>query len=1010
MRTTLALAAVLAGTVAQAASTLFWGGTIIAFDSDNESLRVIRNGSLLVVDDRIAAVHDDSQSPYNSVPADTVKIDVTGQIITPGFIDTHRHSWQTAYKTIGSNTTLLEYFSRYGEYAAASSYRPEDVYLGQLMGLYEALDGGVTTLLDHAHHTWSNATAYAGLNATVESGARVFWSYAFHNISSLNYTIPQQIPNFREIAESGIFDNTTTELGIAFDSWGPNPDVAEAEQIVHLAHQYNVSVVTTHCLSGPWGFNNLPEDVQRFDMLNGTIPVVFSHASFITAQGAELLRSTNQYISITPESEMHYGHTHPHSYMLQDQAALGVDTHFTYSGDILTQARLWLQSVRYYFSWGVLQDWGLPSRNPMSANQAFKLATRAGGLALRRPDLGVIQVGAKADLVVWNARKSLSMVGWTDPVAAVILHANAGDVLDVMTGPPSPSQSHDSPDQPVIRPGITVDTVCKGLGISRDVYTYLIKSYFSNMTTFTLFKPNGIEAKFALMRSPVEAEALVATIFAFSARFHSSDRDPSRIAECPTPSYFAAIASRRLQDALDSYEDTTPPFHLLQAMVLDVFYNIFKSLRSKSWRYLGQAIRLGYDLKLHLLDIHSVDSDGDKTDRDLERWSLLEERRRAWWALWELDVFASTIRRLPLAIDWTQNFTWLPAPDACWLQGVYKQSCFLAPDPGQRWKNMSRVVNTSAKAWLIVVTSLMHDAQQLVYNPLPVSESSSFQSKKDNLAIIANALYCTTSSMPRELVYEGQALDFDTKTRPRDINCRQFHADIYSIYLMTQLVHFMSDHHVVCAQMAAAARAHAANAPRAGDSPSWSNYMAAAENIVTIVRNSAHNHVRYVNPLFTNTLWFAAASQIACKLVGPSCRAEALAASNYDLLELTIQRCTSFWGSNDILKPRLDTIEAELRSLVAKNADKAADGDEALGRKDLGAAEDNLPPGPAPINGTSFHGSGLVGAQGVSMDAVQMPFVPLFPSGHDPNSLSEQIVFDDLEHFLPYGLDELWKL
>ncbi|EFY88851.1 amidohydrolase family protein [Metarhizium acridum CQMa 102] len=431
MRITLALAVVLAGTVAQAASTLFWGGTIIAFDSDNESLKVIRNGSLLVVNDRIAAIHDHSQQPYE-VPADTVKIDVTGQIITPGFIDTHRHSWQTAYKTIGSNTTLLEYFSRYGEFAAASSYRPEDVYLGQLMGLYEALDGGVTTLLDHAHHTWSNATAYAGLNASVESGARVFWSYAFHNIPSLNYTIPEQIPNFREIAESNVLDNTTTELGIAFDFWGPDPDVAVVQQIVNLAHQYNVSVVTTHCLSGPWGNNNLPEDVQRFDMLNGTIPIVFSHASFITAQGAELLRSTNQYVSITPESEMHYGHTHPHSYVLQDQAALGVDTHFTYSGDILTQARLWLQSVRYYFSWGVLQDWGLPSRNPMSVDQAFKLATRAGGLALRRPDLGVIQVGAKADVVVWNARKSLSMVGWVDPVAAVILHANAGDVLDVM--------------------------------------------------------------------------------------------------------------------------------------------------------------------------------------------------------------------------------------------------------------------------------------------------------------------------------------------------------------------------------------------------------------------------------------------------------------------------------------------------------------------------------------------------------------------------------------------------
>ncbi|OAA46503.1 amidohydrolase family protein [Beauveria brongniartii RCEF 3172] len=416
--------------LAQATSTLFWGGTIIAFNSTDESLSVIRNGSVLVTDDRIAAISKETR-PGN-LPAHTLEVNITDQIITPGFIDTHRHGWQTAFKTMGSNTTLLEYFSRYGEFAAASSFEPEDVYLGQLMGLWEAMNGGVTTLLDHAHHTWSNATAYAGLNASIESGARVFWSYAFHNVSSLNYTISDQIPNFREIAESNIFDGTATELGIAFDAWGPNPNIHEAQQIADFARQYNVSVVTTHSLAGPWGNVNQPEDVVRFSLLNGTIPVVFSHGSFITAQSAALLRSTNQFISITPESEMHYGHTHPHSYILQDQAALGVDTHFTYSSDILTQARIWLQSVRYHFDWNVLQGWALPSRNPMSVEQAFKLATRAGGLALRRTDLGVIEVGAKADLVVWNARDSLSMVGWVDPVAAVMLHANVGDVLDVV--------------------------------------------------------------------------------------------------------------------------------------------------------------------------------------------------------------------------------------------------------------------------------------------------------------------------------------------------------------------------------------------------------------------------------------------------------------------------------------------------------------------------------------------------------------------------------------------------
>ena len=67
----------------------------------------------------------------------------------------------------------------------------------------------------------------------------------------------------------------------------------------------------------------------------------------------------------------------------------------------------------------------------MSVEQAFLLATRAGGLALRRPDLGVITKGAVADLCFFDGT-SPSLLGWYDPVAAVILHANVGDISDVI--------------------------------------------------------------------------------------------------------------------------------------------------------------------------------------------------------------------------------------------------------------------------------------------------------------------------------------------------------------------------------------------------------------------------------------------------------------------------------------------------------------------------------------------------------------------------------------------------
>lgn len=195
----------------------------------------------------------------------------------------------------------------------------------------------------------------------------------------------------------------------------------------------NISAFTTHFLGGPWFNANSPSLFHELGFLNTSFPIVFSHASYLTAADLVLLRAHNHYISTTPESEMHYGHGHRDTPLAQDQAALGVDTHFTFSADLITQARLWLQSTRLRFFRHALRDWRIPSNSPMSVHQAFLLATRAGGLALRRPDVGVLQEGAKADVVVFDG-SSPNMLGWADPVAAIILHSHVGDIQHVMVG------------------------------------------------------------------------------------------------------------------------------------------------------------------------------------------------------------------------------------------------------------------------------------------------------------------------------------------------------------------------------------------------------------------------------------------------------------------------------------------------------------------------------------------------------------------------------------------------
>jgi hypothetical protein len=190
--------------------------------------------------------------------------------------------------------------------------------------------------------------------------------------------------------------------------------------------------------------------------------------------------------------------------------------------------------------------------------------------------------------------------------------------------------------------------------------------------------------------------------------------------------------------------------------------------------------------------------------------------------------------------------------------------------------------------------------------------------------------------------------------------------------------------------------------------------MMAAENIVKIVRNSSRDHIKYVNPFLTNTLWFAAASQIACKVVGPSSRAGALAGSNYDLLALTIERYISFWCSTGILKPKLERIETALSNLMVKDAQDAANDGSPGERDDATLVESNyVEAGQVPTqphaSSASLIQPGLNLSEG-PVEADQLSFMAMFQAGNESNCPSQHVVLEDLEHFLPYGVDELWTL
>ena len=92
-------------------------------------------------------------------------IEADGDIVIPGFVDTHRHTWETSIRTSAPDYTLGAYFGAILD-KFAPKYRPEDVYAGNLWGSLECLNAGhhdARGLVAHHEHAGARRRGGRGL-------------------------------------------------------------------------------------------------------------------------------------------------------------------------------------------------------------------------------------------------------------------------------------------------------------------------------------------------------------------------------------------------------------------------------------------------------------------------------------------------------------------------------------------------------------------------------------------------------------------------------------------------------------------------------------------------------------------------------------------------------------------------------------------------------------------------------------------------------------------------------
>ncbi|MCB1488965.1 MAG: hypothetical protein KDJ88_16105, partial [Bauldia sp.] len=108
--------------------------------------KLIRNATILTVDPKIGDFHRGDilidgtkiKEIAPSIQADDAEIiDGTNKIAIPGFIDTHRHTWESLLRNTGPDWTLAQYFTGV-RVVMGGLYTPEDNHIGNLLGALDS--------------------------------------------------------------------------------------------------------------------------------------------------------------------------------------------------------------------------------------------------------------------------------------------------------------------------------------------------------------------------------------------------------------------------------------------------------------------------------------------------------------------------------------------------------------------------------------------------------------------------------------------------------------------------------------------------------------------------------------------------------------------------------------------------------------------------------------------------------------------------------------------------------
>ena len=414
---------------------LIKNGIVLTQDA---SLGELPRADVLVDGDTIAAIGTDLSADGARV------IDAAGDVVIPGFIDTHRHTWETSIRTCAPDYALITYFGSILD-KFAPHYRPDDVYAANLWGALECVNAGITTLVDWSHIMNTPDHADAAIQGLQESKLRSVFAYGFGNTSLVDWwfgpdytgsVLTSDGPDARRLRKQ-YFSSDDGLVTMALATRGPNfckPEVVKHDW--ELAKELGLNI-TVHVAMDRFGYTKMQvTGLRDMDLL---LPnTTYVHGSHFTDEEWALVRDSGGNVSFAPQIEVQMGHGWaPAVKALEYNVPIGLssDVATTASSDQFTQMHAIFGSERgrkHQESWDADLDGLEASPGLITSRQVLEWATIGGAKVAGIADrTGSLTPGKKADIVIIDG-SAVNVAPIIDPVGAVVCAADVSNVKTVL--------------------------------------------------------------------------------------------------------------------------------------------------------------------------------------------------------------------------------------------------------------------------------------------------------------------------------------------------------------------------------------------------------------------------------------------------------------------------------------------------------------------------------------------------------------------------------------------------